>query len=270
MSTTITDEHAAHEPGADIDFTTPEGLRQVIRELTDHDAWSTSPVAAELMVYAAQRYAPIAKAWHRSAEDAAVEAFFAMRTASTLTARDPWAVVTKAVALSIPAETVAERGLISQDAARRSSERPTSEPVRAGEYQEFLFDVHPHAETTGSEDSVDWVVHATTVFLVLTGWPARAMRTAVDYLTYRVCGLSSREAAVETAGGDLHIAHRLGLAPEAWRGLVRLTVGRTPRTGESEMGLFARVLLGDDLAELLADTRLVGASREMAAKTGRR
>ena len=34
------------------DFTTSEGLRGLLIELNEHNAWATSPVAAELMVYA--------------------------------------------------------------------------------------------------------------------------------------------------------------------------------------------------------------------------
>src|SRR5699024_10096354 len=261
LSTVAAD--AGRHPGEGIDFTTGEGLRQVIRELTDAQAWASSPVAAELMVYAAQKYTPIARAWHRSPEDAATEAFFAMRTGSTVRAKDPWAVVTDAVAKSIRAETEAERGLISQDAARRPELRPENGPVRAGDYTEFLFDIHPRSiDAARTDDSVDRVVRTVAVFLVVTGWQARPIEQAVDYLVHRVCGLKSREAASETAAGDLHIATRLGLTPNAWRGLVTLTVGRTPRAGKPERGLFARVLLGDGLDDLLADTLLVAASQQ--------
>ena len=57
------------------DFRTSEGLRELLTELNEHNAWATSPVAAELMVYATGKYAPIAKAWHRDPADAAYEAF---------------------------------------------------------------------------------------------------------------------------------------------------------------------------------------------------
>lgn len=265
MSTTTINPNRL--PGEGINFTTPEGLRQVIEELDTADAWATSPVAAELMIYAAAKYTPIARAWHRSPEDAATEAFFAMRTRSTVRAKDPWAVVTDAVAKSIAAETEAERGLISQDAARRSTHRPPASPVRAGDYTEFLFDIHPRSEDPGAQgDGVDRVVRTVAVFLVVTGWAARPIEQAVDYLVHRVCGLSSREAASETAAGDIHIATRLGFRPESWRGLVRLTVGRTPRRGEPERGLFARVLLGDRIADLLADADLVTASKRLTGQ----
>lgn len=249
-------------PGEGIDFTTPEGLRQVIAELTAHCAWSTSPVAAELMVYATTKYTPIAKAWHRDPADAAYEAFSAMITPSTLRAKDPWAVVTRSVALSIAAETLAERFLTSQDKARRPKRRPDADPVRAGDYEEFLYDIHPHEPTAGTDDGIDRVVRTVSIFLVVTGWPPRAVEQAVDYIAHRVTGLRSRESAAETVTADLHIAMRLGYDPDSWRGLVKLTVGRRPRSGEQEMGLFARVLLGDDLAELLSDRTLVSASEQ--------
>lgn len=249
-------------PGEGVDFTTPEGLRHVIAELSAHAAWSTSPVAAELMVYATTKYAPVAKAWHRDPADAAYEAFAAMISPSTLRAQDAWAVVTRSVALSIAAETLAERFLTSQDKARRPKHRPDGDPVRAGDYEDYLYDIHPHAHSTGAEDGVDRIVRTVSVFLVITGWAPRAVEQAVDYIAYRITGLQSRESAAETVTADLHIATRLGYDPDSWRGLVKLTVGRRPRNGEREMGLFARVLLGDDIADLLADHALVAASEQ--------
>ena len=115
------------------DFTTPEGLRQVLIDLNTHNAWATSSVAAELMVYATAKYIPVARAWHRDPADAAYEAFIAMRQSTTVKADDPWAVVTRAVALGIAAEAHADRDMTSQDKARRPSKRPNEEPVRAGQ-----------------------------------------------------------------------------------------------------------------------------------------
>lgn len=256
-------------PGADIDFTTGDGLRQVIEELTVYEAWSTSPVAAELMVYATTKYTPVANAWHRDPSDAAVEAFFAMRTPTTRRARDPWAVVTRSVALSIAAETMGERFLTSQDTARRPKKRPETDPVRAGHYEGYLYDIlPPQPSSPGGEAGVDRVVRTAAAFLVSTGWAPRSVEQALDFIAYRITGLSSREAAAETVTGDLHIATRLGYDREKWAALVQLTVGKTPRRAETEMGLFARVLLGDTIGDLLADTRLVAAARQ-ASMAGR-
>lgn len=269
-----------HHPSSDRpvpDFTTSEGLRELLSELNADNAWATSPVAAELMVYATHKYTPIAKAWHRDPADAAYEAFLAMRQPTTLRADDPWAVITRAVALGIAAEVHADRNMTSQDKARRPSKRPAEEPMRAGHYEEFFYDVHPHADALvlqhgeyllhGDEEdhSVDRVIRATCVFLVLTDWPARPVEQAVDYIAHRVTALTSRDSAVDIVSHDLTIAIRLGYTPEDWGELVRLVVGtRTGRRKKGQYGLFARVLLGDDVANLLCDEALVAASRRRA------
>lgn len=256
----------SHTPAPD--FTTGEGLRELLIELNEHDAWATSAVAAELMVYATQKYTPIAKAWHREPADAAYEAFVAMRQRTTLRADDPWAVITRAVALGIAAEVHADRNMTSQDKARRPAKRPSEEPMRAGHYEEFFYDVHPHAHSlyarqSDEDHSADRVIRATCVFLVLTDWPARPVEQAVDYIAHRVTGLSSRESAVEIVSKERHIAIRLGYAPEEWAGLVRLVLGtKTGKRQTGGYGLFARVLLGDDVADLLSDDDLVDLSRQ--------
>lgn len=253
------------------DFTTGEGLRELLTELNEHNAWATSPAAAELMVYATQKYTPIAKAWHREPADAAYEAFVAMRQRTTLRADDPWAVITRAVALGIAAEVHADRNMTSQDKARRPSKRPSEEPMRAGHYEEFFYDVHPHAhslyarETSDEDDSADRVIRATCVFLVLTDWAARPVEQAVDYIAHRVTGLSSRDSAVEIVSKERHIAIRLGYGPDEWAALVRLVIGtKTGKRKTGQYGLFARVLLGDDVADLLSDDDLVETSRRSA------
>ncbi len=253
------------------DFTTSEGLRELLTELNEHNAWASSPVAAELMVYATRKYAPIAKAWHRAPDDAAYEAFLAMRQPTTLKADDPWAVITRAVALGIAAEVHADRNMTSQDKARRPAKRPEEEPMRAGHYEEFFYDVHPHAHSlhtsgNGEDTSVDRVIRATCVFLVLTDWPARPVEQAVDYIAHRVTGLSSGSSALEIVAKELHIAIRLGYTPDEWASLVRLVVGtKTGKRKAGDYGLFARVLLGDDVADLLRDETLVETSRRMAS-----
>lgn len=255
------------------DFRTSEGLRELLAELNGHNAWAASPVAAELMLYATEKYAPIAKAWHRDVADAAYEAFLAMRQPTTLRADDPWAVVTHAVALGIAAEVHADRNMTSQDKARRPSKRPVEEPLRSGHYEEFFYDVHPHAHALharndgeGADRSVDGVIRATCVFLVLTDWPARPVEQAVDYIAHRITGLSSGSSALEIVAKELHIAIRLGYTPTEWAALVRLVVGtKTGKRKSGDYGLFARVLLGDDVADLLRDETLVETSRRMAS-----
>lgn len=252
------------------DFTSPEGLRQVLTDLNTTGAWASSPVATALMVYATAKYTPIARAWHRDPADAAFEAFIAMRQPTTLRAVDPWAVITRAVALGIAAEVHADRNMTSQDKARRPSKRPAEEPVRAGHYEEFFYDVHPHAtpiDGTSEADGVDAVVRTVSVFLVVTGWPARQVEQAVDYIAYRISGLGSQQSAIEIVTRELNIALRLGFAPDTWADLVTLVVGARPRRRRPvELGLLARVLLGDTTAELLADEQLRDTSEQAASR----
>ena len=95
--------------------------------------------------------------------------------------------------------------------------------MRAGHYEEFFYDVHPHAHSLyarhdGEEDhSADRVIRATCVFLVLTDWAARPVEQAVDYIADRVTGLSSRGSAVEIVSKERHIAIRLGYGPRSGR-----------------------------------------------------
>ena len=71
---------------------------------------------------------------------------------------------------------------------------------------------------------------------------------------------------MEIVSKDLSIAVRFGYRREEWAELVRLLVGipagRRRRAGR--YGLLARVLLGDDVADLLSDTALVDVVRRMA------
>lgn len=64
---------------------------------------------------------------------------------------------------------------------------------------------------------------------------------------------------------DLSIAIRFGYRREEWAELVRLLVGiPAGRRRAGRHGLLARVLLGDDVADLLSDTALVDVVRQMA------
>lgn len=88
----------------------------------------------------------------------------------------------------------------------------------------------------------------------------------MDYIAHRITGLSSLSSALEIVSKELHITIRLDYTPEAWAGLVRLVVGtKTGRRKSGDYSLFARVLLGDDVADLLRDEGLVEPSRRMAS-----
>lgn len=259
-----------------VDFTTSEGLRRLLTSLAEQGdvAWRHNTVASRLLAYAQQKYLPVARAWRRDPADAAFEAFLAMRSPSTRTADDPWAVITRAVELGIAAEVHAERLLTSADKARRPSLRPEFEPVLAGHYEEFFYHVltatHPGAEPAPVR--VEQVVRSSSTFLVMTGWSPRTVETAVEYICYRLTTLSTAQSALDVLRKDQAMQVRLGYSTQAWNGLLRLLIGprsKKPATSGdwSRLGIFARLLLGDSTRDLLADQRLVTASRKSAGST---
>ena len=83
-------------------YTTSAGLRALLARLhaAGPGAWARDPVAGELMQYAAQKYAALARKHSLDPWEAASAAFDVMRTRSAREAIDPWGVVTHAVRIT--------------------------------------------------------------------------------------------------------------------------------------------------------------------------
>jgi hypothetical protein len=250
------------------DFADSETLREVVADLTATDTWAKSPVARELMLFTMRKYAPVAKGWHRDPADAAYAAFLAFRTPTTLTADDPWAVVTHAVRLSIAAEEHADRLMTSSEKARRPTKRPPSEPIRAGDYEEVLFDIRPRdmfSNADGNNDAAECVIRSACVFFVINGWPARTLEVAVEYICSRITSLSSRDSAMDVLTADTAMAYRLGYSNAVWATLLRLLIGmKSGRRPDGRIGILGRLLLGETVADLLQDEEVVRRAREAA------
>jgi hypothetical protein len=137
MTTTIT------HPEQGEDFTTSEGLRHVLVRL--HEAgpasWEHDPTAGALVAFAADKYAGLARKHGLDPWEAASAAFEAMRNESTRTARDPWAVVTRAVQITCVAEERGQGLLCSTHQARRRKYEDVHDPER-------MSDRRPHYRTT--------------------------------------------------------------------------------------------------------------------------
>lgn len=253
----------------EMDFATGEGLREVLLALNRDDGrgWRSDPTGAHLLTYAAQKYAPLARTWHRDSADVMYEAFVAMRAPGTAHARDPWAVVTRAVELGVAAEAHAERMLTSADKARRPGLRPAADPVRAGEYQELFYDVLSCADSHDEDRAGRALVRTAAVFLVMTGWPPRTVEAAVSYVCERLGSLSSSDSAMEVLRKDQVMALRLGWSTHAWNGLLRLLLGQPRELEANSLGVIGRILLGARVGELMADQDLVAISRTAAARS---
>lgn len=254
------------------DFTTSEGLRALLTELERDGGrgWRTNPAATALLLYAATKYLPIARTWHRDPDEVLSEAFLAMRSPSAHTATDPWAVITRAVELGVAAEVHGERLLTSADKARRPEHRPQEQPVRAGDYEEFFYHVltAPTSSPT-TPVSVERVVRSASVFLVMTGWNPKLIEPAVEYICQRLTSLANTQSGLDVLRKDQAARLRLGFGPSEWTGLLRLLLGprtKKPVDGEdwSRLGIFARLLLGDTTDDLYADAQLRATSTTLA------
>lgn len=275
MTQILDSASAGPSPREHVDFTTSDGLRQILSGFADggEQSWRSAPVVTALLVFVEEKYAPLARAWHREPGDVLYDAFLALRAPGTARARDPWAVVTRAVELGVAAEAHAERLLTSTDKARRPSMRPDVAPVRSGDYEEFFYGVlvteDPETLRERDERVGTGLVRTASVFLVMTGWSPRTVEAAVTYVVERLGGLASAESAMDVLRKDAVIRLRLGMSPQGWTGLVRVLLGNTRARGDADrFGVLARIVLGATVQELLYDDALAAMSRR-AAKRGR-
>ena len=106
------------------DFTTSEGLRALLRRLhhSGTHAWKHDRVAADLAVFAAEKYAALARKHGLDPWEAASAAFDVMRTRSARDADDPWAVVTRGVQVTsrFSSETTTLPSKMPRPSCRRS------------------------------------------------------------------------------------------------------------------------------------------------------
>lgn len=261
----------AIEPGGNPEpaFASSAGLRVLLDRLHDAgpDAWREDPDANALLAYTIDRYAPLARTWHRDPGEAATAAFLAMRHDGVRRAADPWAVVTRAVQVSLSAENHADRHLTSVEKARRSQHADADTPLRAGDYTDTLTHTEP-ASSPGmawgphpaDQDYTEPVLADATTLLRLLGWPEPVAATVVEYVAARLADAGSIPAAYETLRRDTAIRVQLDLDRTAWTTLVGVLLGGRPQPGRpTRQGILARLLLGDTIRDLLDDTTLVRA-----------
>ncbi len=261
----------ATEPGSSPEpaFASSAGLRALLDRLHDAgaNAWREDPDASELLAYTIDRYAPLARTWHRDPGEAATAAFLAMRHDGVRHAADPWAVVTRAVQVSLSAENHADRHLTSAEKARRTQHADADAPLRAGDYTDTLTTqtADPSAylgaawdgEPADPDDTEPVIADATTL-LELLGWPEPVAATVVEYVAARLADAGSIPAAYETLRRDTAIRVQLDLDRTVWTTLVGVLLGGRPQPGRpTRRGVLARLLLGDTIRDLLDDNTLV-------------
>jgi len=259
------------------DFTTAEGLRLLLVRLrySGSGGWRHDPEASDLMAYAMEKYGALARKYDYEPVEAAIAAFEAMRTRAVRVAEDPWAVVTRAVELTLIYERRADGLLCSNQQARREVEVERHDAERFCDREADLVDFHPTFAIPAPQDSIDideepddedeptnaWVAvdEAVAVFVVLR-WPNEIARTAIEYICARLLRSGNRETAFEALRRDRHAQALLDVDQRAWLVFLRVLLGNQHpdrRRTSAGRGMLLRLVIGDQAETLLADRSLV-------------
>lgn len=249
-------------------FHDSEGLRTLLDRLQSNGGtgWRTDPDAAELMRYAADRYAALARKHGLDPWEAAAAAFEAMRAPATLRADDPWAIVTRAVQVTCIAEERAQGLLCSVHQARRPRVSSYHDAERFSDREHALPDYHPAFQT----DPVDTVPEAprevqsavedAISLFTLLGWHPDHARGGVEYICGRLADAPSRTSAYESLRRDYAARALLDIPQRAWIAMLRAVLGSSDHIHEhttAGRGILLRLLVGEHLRSLLDDDDLV-------------
>ncbi len=259
-------------------FARSEDLRALLVRLhaAGPGAWRDDPAAAELMAFTMQKYGALARKHGLQPEDAAVAAFEVMRTRTVRTAHDPWAVVTRAVQITLAAEERANGLLCSTSRARRNGGQAFHDAERFSERETPLYEYHPAFRVPAEQDHTDGdrneppgertptsAYHAldeAVGLLAALGWPHDTARTALEYICTRLSGAGTRANAHEILRRDHHARALLDLDRRSWSTLLRIVLGSpNPDLAHTDAGrgLLLRILIDEHIDDLLADDDLV-------------
>jgi len=264
---------------APLDFTTTEGLRlMLVRLRYRSDGWSHDPEASDLMSYAMEKYGALARKYGYEPVEAAIAAFDAMHTRAVRVADDPWAVVTRAVELTLVYDQRADGLLCSNQQARREVDIERHDAERFSDREAELVDFHPAFAIPAPQDAIvfddedaengdgdeptnAWIAvdDAVAVFVALR-WPEEVARSAIEYICTRLLRAGNRNTAFEALRRDRHAQAMLDVDQRAWLVFLRVILGNQHpdrRQTSAGRGMLLRLLIGDDPEVLLADRPLV-------------
>ena len=259
-------------------FENSERLRALLTRL-DNDGpgvWRSDPEASALMRHAAQKYAALARKHGLDPWEAATAAFEAMRTAAVRRADDPWAVITRAVQITCIAENRANGLLCSVHQARRPRYSSFHDAERFSDRENPLTDYHPAfraAPFTDDEDDADAdggieptgstgvesAVEDTITLLCWNGWEPEIARASIECITARLAESVSRAGAYESLRRDRHARALLDIPAPSWYRLLRIVLGSPDQHlagTNAGRGVLLRLLIGDSLRHLIADSEL--------------
>ena len=252
-----------------ITFRDSEGLRAVLDRMSGEEAaaWRSDREVADLMSYAASRYAALARKHGLDPWEAAAAAFDAMRATSTRRAYDPWAIVTRAVQVTCIAEERARGLMCSVHQARRPRYSVFHDAERFSDRENSLVDYHPafrvqppDRDAPEQSAAVESAMEDAIALFALVGWPADTARAGVEYVCARLADASSRSAAFEQLRRDYAARALLDVSQTSWRAMLRTLLGCPDPAQEhtaTGRGILLRLLVGESLEALLHDDRLL-------------
>jgi len=262
-------------------FTTPQGLRDLLRRFadpTDPCRWSGAHGDA-LARHCIRRFAPLARKYRQPPEDAASFAFEVMCDPHLLHAHDPWAVVTTAVKRSFSAQLTGDALLCGDRAARHGVD--VHDPQRITDRDWTFLEVHltplggdddghvPRHTKAGDIAPVELaaaVDDAVRVFRAL-GWPQESARFALEYISRRLELAGNPATAFEYLRRDTLARARLDIDQRAWTRVLTAVLGTADHArclGPARAGLLLQILLGRPVEEVAADPALIRALRRSA------
>lgn len=265
------------------DFTAPGELRGLLCRLAaaGPDAWRHDPEAAELMTYAMEKYAALARKHHLEPDDGAYAALAVLRTLAVRTADDPWSVVTRAVQISLIAEERANGLLCSTHQARRPEVSAEHDAERFSDRETDLCDYHPAFHVTdepawiaGPEGEPDRNKKPTTAYeavdlvvklFTCLGWPEHPARRMLVYVESRLVEAGNPLTAHEYLRRDRLALAALDLPQSDWTRVLNVVLGNPVyENTDRGRGALLRFAIGDTVADLLADDGVVMAVSDTA------
>lgn len=265
-------------------FASSEGLRMLLFDLAygTCNAWRADPRASELMRFTMDKYAGLARKYGLEAGAAAVAAFEVMRMRSTRVADDPWAVITRAVELTLIYESRAEGLLCSTSQARKTAGSDFHDAQRFSDRDGEIADYHrafhswdnvEHIEAPtqpnpdGEPSNALLALDQTVEFFVELGWPEHTARLTMEYIAARLMRCTDRPSAYISLRRDQTGPALLDIDHDAWLTVLRAVLGNQRRDSADTaagLGILGRLVTGDTLDDLFADTPLADAIQTAA------
>lgn len=248
------------------DFTSSTGLRDLLHQIENGTTSWNGPEANDLMAYSMTKYGALARKHGLDPTDAAVAAFDVMRTRAARDAADPWAVVTRAVQLTLMYEARANGLLCSTMRARRAEYKSFHDAERFSDRETPLYEYHPafhigsgldadppkpSEESTNSFEAADRAV----LCFVELGWPPESARVGVDYICDRLSRTGDRAGAYEALRRDPHARALLDLDQRSWLTMLKGVLGVQHADREhtnAGRGMLLLFLIGHHVTDVLS------------------